>query len=83
MKQITIKTLNKVKRLQLKMFEYGDDENRRGEVNCENALWYKVLKDYTEEEKKELLDLIRWTNDDCSSLLEAKGWKVIKEGYIC
>ena len=81
MKEITIQTLNKIKRLQLKIFEYEDDEpeyvNRRGVAACERSLWNVVLKDYTDEEKRALLDLIRWTNDDCKSQLEKAGWKVI------
>ena len=81
MKEITFETLNKVKRLQLKIFEYEDDEseyvNRRGVANCENALWYKVLKGYSDEEKRELLNLIKWYNDENATFLEKKGWKII------
>ena len=81
MKEIMMHTLNKVKGLQLKIFEYEDDEpeyvNRRGVAACERSLWNTVLKDYTEEEKRELLNLISWHNDDCKSRLEKAGWKVI------
>ena len=81
MKEIRMITINKIKSLDLKIFEYEDDEpeyvNRRGVANCYNAIWYRVLKEYTVEEKRELLEIIRWSNDDCKSKLERAGWSVI------
>ena len=80
MKQITMRTLNKIKELKLKIFDYEDDEpeyvNRRGVAACERAI-DKVLKDYSNEEKRELLDLIQWYDDENAIFLETKGWKVI------
>ena len=35
-------------------------------------------KDYSKEQQYELLNLIRWDNDNCVSELEKAGWKVIR-----
>lgn len=78
MKQIKMWTVNKIKYRQVRIFEEEDS-------NYPN--WYAVraneraiehyIKDYSEEEKKELRELIKWTNDNCKKTLEEHGWKVI------
>lgn len=80
MKTITIYKINKIKYCLLRIFEAEDDDipNRRIISANERAI-DNYLKDYTKEEKDELLKVINWTNDNCVNGLEKLGW-VIKRG---
>lgn len=81
MKTITIYKINKIKNCLLRIFETEDDDipNKRIISANERAI-DKYLKDYTKEEKEELLRVVNWTNDNCSDDLEKLGW-VIKKGF--
>lgn len=79
-KEIRMITLNRIKDCLLRIFEAEDDDivnNKIVAANVRSIMRY--LKDYSKEQQKELLKLIRWTNDDCCSELEKNGWKVIRE----
>lgn len=81
MKTITIYKINKIKKCLLRIFETEDDDipNKRIISSNERAI-DNYLKDYTKEEKDELLKVINWTNDNCVNDLEKLGW-VIKRGF--
>ncbi len=80
-KSISIRIINKIKNLQLKIFEYEDDDleyvNRRAASICERYI-EKYLANVTpyESERKELRENIRWTCDNCAEKLEKLGWEV-------
>lgn len=77
-KDITIWTINQIKKCTLRIFEAKDDDipNKRiisaNEIAIDHYLKYKI-----EEEKRELLSAINWTNDNCIAKLKALGWKVL------
>ena len=77
MKEIKLSIVNKIKHLQVREFEYADDENLRGMANCDRAISH-YLKDYNEDERAELLNCIYWVNDNCVKDLEESGWKVLR-----
>ena len=83
MKIITYKQLNEIKDFMLKIFEELDDDyyDWRKVRNWERAIDNR-LKQCTEEERAEAWDLIKWHNDDCVSLLEKHGWKVVVDFII-
>ena len=77
MKEIEMITINKLKKYKLNIFEAEDDDvpNYRKVRRNEREI-DKLLKDYSEEEQRELLDLVRWSNNTCAELLEENGWIV-------
>ena len=83
MKIITYKQLNEIKDFMFKIFEELDDDyyDWRKVRNWERAIDNR-LKQCTEEESTEAWDLIKWHNDDCVSLLEKHGWKVVVDFVI-
>ena len=80
-KSISMRIVNKIKNLGLKIFEYEDEEpeyvNRRAVAICERYI-EKYLANVTlyESEKKELRENIDWTWDNCAKKLEKLGWEV-------
>ena len=79
-KEISIRTINNIKECLYRIFEAEDDDypNRRVVAANQEAIRY-YLKDYSKEQQYELLNLIRWDNDNCVSNLEKYGWKIIRE----
>lgn len=77
-KDITIWTINQIKKCTLRIFEAEDDDipNRKIISENERAIDY-YLKYKTGEEKRELLSIINWTNDNCIAKLKALGWNVL------
>ena len=80
-KSVSMRIVNKIKNLKLKIFEYEDEEpeyvNRRGVSSCERYI-EKYLANVTpyESERKELRENIDWTCDNCAEKLEKLGWEV-------
>ena len=80
-KSISMRSINKIKNLKRKIFEYEDEEpeyvNRRAVAICERYI-ERYLADVTpyEAEIKELRENIKWTCDNCTEKLEKLGWKV-------
>ena len=83
MKIITYKQLNEIKDFMLKIFEELDDDyyDWRKVRNWERAIDNR-LKQCNDKERAEAWDLIKWHNDDCVSLLEKHGWKVVVDFII-
>lgn len=82
MKQISIYELNKIKRLQEEIFEEEDDDyvDRRITSPKYRAI-DRILNKYSETEKQELLDHIKWHNDHCVIVLKTYGWTIVdKDG---
>lgn len=77
-KEITIWTINQIKKCTLRIFEAEDDDipNKRIISANERAIDY-YLKYKTEKEKRELLSVINWTNDNCISKLISLGWTIL------
>ena len=77
MKEIEMITINKLKRYDFNIFDAEDEDipNYRKVRRNEREI-DKLLKDYSEEEKRELLMLVRWTDNNCAEHLEQKGWIV-------
>lgn len=79
-KEIRMITLNRVKMCLLRIFEAEDDDIPNHKIiGANNRALNHYLKDYSKEQQYELLNLIRWDNDNCVSNLEKYGWKVIRE----
>ena len=84
-KSISIRIINRIKNLKMKIFEYEDEEpeyvNRRAVVICERHI-EKYLANVTpyESERKELRENIKWTCDNCTEKLKNLGWEVY--GYL-
>lgn len=78
-KTIQMKILNRVKMCLLRIFEAEDDDiPDRKIIGANNKALDHYLKDYSKEQQYELLNLIRWDNDNCVSELEKAGWKVVR-----
>ena len=77
MKEIELITINKLKKYKLNIFEAEDDDvpNYRKVRRNEREI-DKLLKDYSEEEQREIHQLVRWHNNNCVELLEQNGWIV-------
>ena len=80
-KSVSMRIVNKIKNLKLKIFEYEDEEpeyvNRRAAAMCERYI-ERYLENVTpyESERKELRENIDWTCDNCVDKLEKLGWEV-------
>lgn len=80
-KYISVRIINKIKNLKMKIFEYEDEEpeyvNRRAVAICDRHI-EKYLSNVTpyESERKELRENIKWTCDNCAEKLEKLGWEV-------
>lgn len=77
MKEIEMITINKLKKYDFNIFDAEDDDftNYRKIRRNEREI-QKLIKDYSIEEKRELIMLVRWTNDNCVEALEQNGWIV-------
>lgn len=78
-KEIPMITLNKIKQCKLRIFEAEDDDyvDYRTVKANERAI-ERYLKDYSEDQRQELLRTIEWYDDDCASKLEKQGWKILR-----
>lgn len=80
-KSISVRIINKIKNLKMKIFEYEDEEpeyvNRRAVAICDRHI-EKYLANVTpyESERKELRENIKWTCDNCTEKLEKLSWEV-------
>lgn len=80
-KSISMRIINQIKNLEMKIFEYEDEEsecvNRKGVAICERYI-EKYLANVTpyESERKELRENIKWTCDNCAEKLKKLGWEV-------
>lgn len=81
-KEISIRTINNVKKCLLRIFEAEEndyvDDNYYKKISANERAINHYLKDYSDEQQKELRDYICWYNDDCSASLEKIGWKIIR-----
>jgi len=78
-KTIQMKILNRVKMCLLRIFEAEDDDiPDRKIIGANNRALDHYLKDYSKEQQYELLNLIRWDNDNCVKELEEADWKVVR-----
>lgn len=78
-KTIRMITINRVKMCLLRIFEAEDDDiPDRKIIGANNRALDHYLKDYSKEQQYELLNLIRWDNDNCVKELEKAGWKVVR-----
>ena len=81
MKQISFYNINKIKRLQEEIFEIEDDDyvDRRKTSPKYNAI-ERILDNYSEEEKVELRNNIRWHIENCHKKLQSLGWTITTKG---
>ena len=77
MRIISFYEINKIKRLQVEIFEIEDDDyvDRRKTTPKYNAI-ERILSKYNDEEKQELRDNIRWEVDECYKKLQKLGWTI-------
>ena len=79
-KEISTRTLINIKVCLYRIFKaedvYDYADYRKVAAN-ERAIEH-YLKDYSEEQKQELLSVINWNDDNCSLKLKKLGWKIIK-----
>lgn len=88
-KQITTIKLNKIKKCLLRIYELEDNATAENGIimfddyhdylsyHANNRALDHYLKDYSQEEKMELLKNIKWQNDNCVEDLGKLGWKII------
>ncbi len=81
MRTISFYELNKIKRLQVEIFEIEDDDyvDRRKTTSKYNAI-ERILSKYNDEEKQELRDNIRWQMEECYKKLQELGWTITTKG---
>lgn len=80
-KKIHIYYINKIKNLDMKIFEYEDDDcpNRRGVAKCEKEI-ERCLDNagITEGElRREVRGACSWCDDNCVKKLKDKGWEIL------
>ena len=81
MKQISFYEINKIKRLQVEIFEIEDDDivDRRKTTPKYNAI-ERILGKYSNEEQEELRNNIKWHIDECYKGLQKLGWIITTKG---
>lgn len=81
-KEISIRTINNVKKCLLRIYEAEDndyvDDNYYKKIKANERAINHYLKDYSDEQQRELRDHICWYDDNCSASLEKIGWKIIR-----
>ena len=77
MKKISFYEINKIKKLQLEIFEIEDDDyvDKRKTTPKYNAI-ERILNKYSKEEQEELNEYIKWYTDDCYKKLLSSGWVI-------
>lgn len=80
-KQIHIYYINKIKNLDMKIFDYEDDEypNYRAVQICERNIekWLDKAGITDEKLRREIRGCCSWSNDACCKLLKSKGWEIL------
>ena len=80
-KKIHIYYINKIKNLDLKIFEYEDDDypNYRAVNICERNIekWLDKAGITDKKLRQEIRESCIWNRDICATILESKGWKVL------
>lgn len=80
-KQIHIYYINKIKNLDMKIFEYEDDEypNWKAVKICERHIekWLDKAGIFDEKLRREVRGYCSWSNDACYKILQSKGWKIL------
>ncbi len=84
MKRISFYEINKIKRLQVEIFEIEDDDCPDGRRTAPKyRAIEKILSKYGPEERKELRENIKWELDECYLTLESLGWTITtKSGNV-
>lgn len=81
-KKIHIYFINKIKKLDYKIFEYQDEDcpNYRAIQICERHIqrYLGQAGIYGEKIRSEILSCINWADDNCAEKLEKLGWTVIR-----
>ena len=75
MKTISFYEINKIKKLQVEIFEIEDDDfvDRRKTTPKYNAI-ERILNKYSKDEQLELRENIKWHIDECYKRLQNLGW---------
>lgn len=81
-KVITFYAINKIKKMQGRIFEILDTGDGRGVKACERSIERALDEAGISDpaEREEALGLIVWYADDCASCLRARGWEVVASG---
>lgn len=81
MKTISFYEINKIKRLQVEIFEIEDEDyvDRRKTTPKYNAI-SRILNKYNDEEKQELRHSIKWEVNECYKELQNLGWTITTKG---
>ncbi len=79
-KIISMYELNKIKNAKFRIFEAEDEDIPNNRIIARNErIVDEVLKKYNDEEQQELIENIRWQNDNCAIELEKLGWTITNE----
>lgn len=78
-KKISYHIINKIIDLQVGIFAEEDEDypDRRKIVPRERAIQRILDENYPKELHAEILECVQWSNDDCASLLQQKGWTIV------
>lgn len=81
MKRITYWAINKIKKMQGRIFEILDTGDGSGVPPCERSIERALDEAGISDpaEREEALSLIDWYVDDCASRLRKRGWEVVAE----
>lgn len=83
MKKINIYYINKIKECRVRIFNAEDDDivDRRAVANNERVIenYLDKANIFDEDLRKELLDNIKWYEDNNCEKLEKLGWKIIRK----
>ena len=78
-KKIHIYYVNKIKMAMLRLFEAEEDEDyQKIRSNNESIECWFNKSGVPSKYKYELLENIKWQNDDCAITLEKLGWKILR-----
>lgn len=79
-KEISIETIRHIKQcLWMISLEYTMDPPSKKVISANKRIINHYLKDYSKEQKQEVLNNINLFTKDCVSKLEELGWKIIRE----
>ena len=81
-KEISVETIYRVKQCLWRIsLEYTMEPPRKKVISANKRSINHYLKDYSEEQKQEILNNIDLCTKDCVSKLEELGWYVMKNHY--
>lgn len=83
-KRIKQSTIDKIKNLNSRIYDKGNDADIRGVISCFEKIINVLEKDEIEDEelKKEVLLSIKDSSEDCEKTLEGKGWEIVRAKTI-